>query len=150
MKRVTDRERGREAYERKAWQDAVEAFMKAQEVIPLSNEDLGRLAWAAALGGDLDVMLATLERLHDSLLQAEDPRAAARVAFWLGFRLLSLGELGRAAAWHGKAERLVEGEDCVERGYLLLPQAHRKLAAGDCEGSCAVSGNAARVAEKFG
>ena len=47
--------------------------------------------------------------------------AAARSAFWLGFRLFGAGELGRATGWMARAERLLDegGHDCAERGYLL-------------------------------
>src|SRR5215470_12671216 len=61
--------------------------------------------------------------------QAWDDLAAARAAFWLGFRLLARGDAGHAGGWLARSQRLVEreGRDCVEQGYLLLPVAHRHL-----------------------
>ena len=48
---------------------------------------------------------------------------AVRCAFWLGFRLLMRGEMGRASGWFARAQRLLERDarECAERGYLLLP-----------------------------
>jgi tetratricopeptide (TPR) repeat protein len=77
---------------------------------------------------------------------------AARSAFWLGMRLTSLGEIGRATGWLARAERLIEGEgrDCVESGYLLLPTGQRYFAAGDFESAIATAARAAAIGDRFG
>src|SRR5438093_6236177 len=100
-------ERGRAAYGEQAWRDAFEALSNADREAPLTDTDLERLAWAAALAGHNDVHCATLERLHDLRVAAGDRLPAARAAFWLGMRLLTLGEIGRATGWLGRAEHLV-------------------------------------------
>ena len=43
--------------------------------------------------------------------------------------------MGGATGWLGRARRLVELQerDCVERGYLLVPQMMGQEAAGDYE-----------------
>jgi hypothetical protein len=121
----TEIERGRETYARQAWRDAFEALSRADCESPLEDQDLDRLAWAAALAGHNDVHLASLERLHDLRAASGEARAAARAAFWLGMRLLTLGEMGRATGWLARAEHLVENEkDCIERGYLLIPRGY--------------------------
>jgi DNA-binding CsgD family transcriptional regulator len=144
--------RGREAYARRAWGEAYQALSQADLDSPLDTEDLERLAWSAALLGREDDRDAVLERLHRALLDAGECVKAARAAFWLGFRLLSLGELGRATGWLSRAERLLarEGRPCVEQGYLLLPAAHHRLATGDCEGAFTIGSEALVVAERFG
>lgn len=143
--------RGRAAYAQRAWRDAFEALSNADRVAPLDVGDLDRLAWSAGLAGRTDVLLPTLERLHDAHLEAGDPLSAARAAFWLGFRLFNLGEMGRATGWIGRAERLIErdGRDCVERGYLLLPEAHR-LIKEDAGAASSVAHRVVEIGERFG
>lgn len=142
---------GREAYGHSAWGEAYRAFTQADKASPLAADDLELLAWAAGLTGHDDELLATLERLHRAKLEAGDPVRAARAAFWLAFRLLSLGEVGRATGWLGRADRLVEqaGRPCVEKGYLLLPAGNRCLVSGDCEAAFAVGVEALAIAERF-
>lgn len=145
-------ERGRGAYARREWARAYEALAKADRETTLALEDLERLAWAAALTGRDEELLDTLERLYHAWVDAGECVRAARSAFWLGFRLISLGEPGRASGWFGRAHRLVEdeGQDCVERGYLLLPTSHRQLASGDPEAARGSAAEAAAIGTRFG
>jgi hypothetical protein len=64
-------------------------------------------------------------------------------------RLSALGEMGRASGWLARAERLVERNDCVERGYLLLPAVHRGLATGDLEAACRAAVEAIAIGVRF-
>ncbi len=84
-------------------------------------------------------------------LESGETLGAARAAFWLGFRLIDLGEMARATGWFGRAARLVEreGRDCVERGYLLLPVVLQQLYAGDYEASHASAADATEIGERF-
>ncbi len=123
--------KGREAYERRAWQEAFEALCAADTATALQGEDLDRLAMAAALAGHDDLHLSTLERVHQLRLSVGENRASARAAFWIGFRLMSLGEGARANGWLVRAQRLVDAEgDCAERGLLLVPVAYRAQRSG--------------------
>ena len=88
--------RGRECFEQGQWQDAFEALSLADELQQLGPEDLQRLAWAAGLSARDDEMLSTQERVYQAWLAAGDNLAAARAAFWLGFRLLARGQAGRS------------------------------------------------------
>jgi DNA-binding NarL/FixJ family response regulator len=148
----SDLEAGRTAYAERRWRAACERLVQADQASPLAAEDLDRLAWSYGLLGRNDLLLATLERLHNLQLDAGDLRGAARAAFWLGFRLLFIGEAGRASGWIATAQRLLErlGEDCVERGYLLLPQGLGRLAQKDAAGAREAARRAAEVGERFG
>src|SRR5262245_15979886 len=118
---TSELERGREAYAARAWRDACEALSRADRESSLADVDLERLAWPAALAGNTGAFCAAVERLHDLRCAAEEPLRAARAAFWLGMRLFTTGEVGRASGWVGRLERLVENQsDCAERGYLLI------------------------------
>src|SRR5215471_3005757 len=122
-KSSNDLERGRACYERRAWRDAHDHLVRADRSAPLSGDDLFRLAMCQGLFGDDEGMLASLERAHAAHREAGDAPKAARMAFWLGFRLSYLGETGRANGWWTRAERLLDadGGECAERGYLLIP-----------------------------
>ena len=145
-------ERGRACFDRDEWNDAFEALAAADQSTPLGAEDLSRLTWSAGLTARDEEMLALQERLYHACLEAGEGLAAARAAFWLGFRLLARGEAGRAGGWLGRAQRLVEreGRDCVEEGYLLLPAGQRHLSAGELREAHDAAARAAECGERFG
>jgi DNA-binding CsgD family transcriptional regulator len=147
-----DLERGREAYGRGAWEDAFRQFSLADRATALEPADLERLAWSAALTGRDDVMLKANERLYHAQTAAKDRPGAARAAFWVGFRLFSVGERGRAAGWIGRAERIIDslGGECAERGYVLLPAVHRQLGEGNLDAAMHTATTAASIGERFG
>jgi DNA-binding CsgD family transcriptional regulator len=142
--------RAREHYDRQAWAQAFEAFAAADRAAALGAEDLERLAMSAYLVGLDEDYLDALERAHDAHLHAGKPLRGARCAFWLGLRLLLRGDTGRANGWLTRAERLIEADDeCVERGYLLLPVAEQHLDQGDAQGGYSAATEAVGIAERF-
>ena len=149
---LSDLEAGRAAYAERRWREACERLVLANRAHPLAAEDLDRLAWSCGLLGRNDLLFATLEQLYNLQLDAGDLRGAARAAFWLGFRLLFLGEMGRATGWIATSQRVLErvSEDCPERGYLFLPQGLGRLSQKDAAGACEAARRAAEVGERFG
>jgi DNA-binding NarL/FixJ family response regulator len=143
---------GRTAYAERRWREACERLVQADRTHPLAVEDLERLAWSYGLLGRHELLLATLERLYNLQLDVGDLRGATRAAFWLGFRLLFLGEVGRATGWLATSQRVLErlGEDSVVRGYLLLPEGLGRLSQKDAAGACEAAQRAAGVGERFG
>jgi DNA-binding NarL/FixJ family response regulator len=152
VERQEELERGREASRRRAWADAYRSLALADHWTPLGPEDLELLARAAYLRALDDACLQALERAHRAYLDSGDPAGAARCAFWLGFRLVALGEAGRATGWLARARRALErvGRECVEHGYLLLPLALQQLATGDPGEAAATAVRAAEIGERFG
>ena len=146
-----DLRRGREAWERRDLLATFEALSAAERSAPLSGEDLDRLATAAGLMGRDEDFLRALERAHHAHLEAGSTVAAARSAFWLGFRLFGAAEFGRATGWMARAERLLDdgGHDCALRGYLLLPLIRRHVEVRDYETARRVAAEAGRVGERF-
>jgi len=130
--------RAREAYARRAWDDAYQLFSAVDRGSPLGREDLARYSWAAGLSGRDRELLTILERIYQLVLD-DDPQMAARVGFWLGYRLNGLGELGQASGWFARVERLLEreGKPCVISGYLRLPETMRQLAQNECDAAFA-------------
>jgi DNA-binding CsgD family transcriptional regulator len=134
MARAGGLDRGREAFARQAWAAAWDELSAADREVPLGPEDLQRLAVTAYLVGRDDDSALLWERLHRELLRDGQVELAARSAFWLAFGLLNRGEHARGAGWIARAARLLEEagrDDCVERGYLLFPEALRRFHEGD-------------------
>ena len=144
----------REHYAQKAWADARDGFVHADEHEPLSRDDLWRLAWCAGLSGRESIQLATLERIYQAESGSEtgDALQAARAAFWLGSRLGAMGEASQASGWQVRAERLVAraGRDCVEQGYLLLADVRGYLMARDLSAALATATAAEQIGVRFG
>jgi ATP/maltotriose-dependent transcriptional regulator MalT len=148
---LNDLDRGREAYEQRAWLDAYEALSRADAASSLGAEDLERLAVSASMVGRMDDYLTLLERAHHVHLDGGEPLRAARAAFWIGMNLAVRGEVGPAGGWFGRGQRLVEreGRDSVERGYLLVPLGFQQEAAGDYDAAFATASAVIDIAERF-
>jgi DNA-binding CsgD family transcriptional regulator len=144
-------ERGRASYGRRSWGEAYTLLTEANRASRLDAPDLELLATSAYMLGRDDEWVAGLERAHHLYVSAGDGLRAVRCAFWLGINHMLRGELGPASGWLGRAQRLLEGEeeDCVERGYALLPAVFRHEAAGEWEAAAATAGEAATIGERF-
>jgi DNA-binding CsgD family transcriptional regulator len=142
-------DRAREFYARHAWADAYQAFLRAEHESALTAEDIELLAMAAYLTGRDDDYLAALERAYHAHRGAGQFMQAVRCAFWLGFRVLMRGEMGRASGWLARAQRLLERDarECAEQGYLLLPVVEQRMGADD-EGAYAIAAEAAAIGER--
>ena len=151
MSLADELERGRAAYQSLAWRECYDALSLADERSPLSGADLELLSIAAFMLGGEDEFLQLLERAHQQHFGAGERLRASRCAFWLGMNLALRGEIGPATGWLGRAQRLVEreGRECVEQGYLLLPVAFQRGAAGDFEGAAATAATAVEIGERF-
>jgi hypothetical protein len=84
-------EHGRQHYRKRAWADAYQALLLADQETPLEADDLELLAMAAYLVGRDDDYLRALERAHNAHLNAGQCPRAIRCAFWFGFRVLMRG-----------------------------------------------------------
>ena len=142
-------EHGRECYGRRAWGKAYQAFLYADQATALQADDLDRLATCACLTGRVLEFQRTLERLHRLLVETDDRPRAARCVFWLALTSLLRGEVGQANAWIARGQRLVEGRDCVERGYVMLAVAEQQLRDGQAGAAHETASQAATVGECF-
>jgi DNA-binding CsgD family transcriptional regulator len=145
-------DRARDAYGRRAWLEAYEAFTRADEHQPLETEDLELLAMTSLMLGRDDNAVATFERAHHRYLDSGEPLRAVRMATWIGMNLYFRGAVGLATGWIGRARRLLDREpgESVEHGYLLIPAVMRHDAAGEFEAGATVAAEAAAIAERFG
>jgi DNA-binding NarL/FixJ family response regulator len=149
---TTELARGRRCCEKRLWADAFAALSLADEQMPLDAEDLERLATSAYLTGRETQSRTVLNRAHDAYLKAGKNACAIRCAFWLGMTSLLGGETARGTGWLTRARYLIEREatECVEQGYLLLPEAEQHLQAKAYDAASAIAADAAEIGHRFG
>jgi DNA-binding CsgD family transcriptional regulator len=145
-------QRAREAFATRSWTDVAEALGAADAQRPLDASDLELLATALFMLGREDDHVRVLERAHQRHLDDGSLCRAASCAFWIGMRLFMGGEVSRGGGWLARANRLIEqdGSDCVERGYLMMPDSYRAEAGGDLDTAIATAAAAAEVGRRFG
>jgi hypothetical protein len=144
-------QRAQSAFQQRAWGSCHAALVEADRQEPLSGDALDLYATVAFLIGRPEESAELRTRSHGQSLAAGDVRRAARSAIQLGMDLLNAGESVRGMGWVDKARRLLADhpEDCVERGYLLLPDAVRRIIQGDAAGAAPVFDHAARIGRQF-
>jgi hypothetical protein len=142
-------ERARDCAKRRSWSSALTAFRSADQIGPLQIDDLECWSVAAYLSGHDSEFHQVLERLHRAYLEAGNRPSAARSAFWLGFSLMLRGDLAQSNAWLARGAEHIEGRDCVEKGYLLLPVAEHQLHRGDTEAAYATAAEAGAIGDRF-
>ncbi|HTZ87035.1 MAG TPA: adenylate/guanylate cyclase domain-containing protein [Solirubrobacteraceae bacterium] len=114
-------ERGREAFERRAWGRAFDQLHCSYETGSLAPEDLERLGEAARWSRHFDEMFDIFERASAAYENGGDRRSAARVAVKLTVEHHARQGDALAAGWLARAGRLLEGEPaCRERGLVLM------------------------------
>ncbi len=122
-------ERGRNSFDRQAWGAAYTQLVAADEASPLPAADVERLAVTAYLVGKDAESFDLWARAHHLFVGLDQPARAARCGFWLALLLLLRGEMARSGGWLARARRVLDecGRDCVERGYLIVPEALVRL-----------------------
>src|SRR5688500_17653961 len=143
--------RARDAFTSRAWADAYSEFAAADRAAPVRGTDLEQYASAAFLVGHATESAELWTRAHSQYLSAGNASRAARCAIRIGVDLLQAGERVRGASWVEKAKRLLDEHpgDCVERGYVLLPEALRLILTGDAAAAGAVFERAAEIGRRF-
>jgi DNA-binding CsgD family transcriptional regulator len=144
-------ERGRQAFEGRAWGAAYELLCAADGEAPLGAEDLERASRAAHLTGRDDEGFSLCERAFRERMRQGDPEGAALAGFWLVFGLMNRGEWARAGGWLGRARAAIDDgrRDCVARGFLLAPDALQALMGGDAERAYATFSEQREIGRRF-
>jgi len=145
-------EQGRDAVRRGAWAEAFARLSAADREGDLPPGDLENLARAAHLLGKETECAEVLTRAHRGFAEGGESERAARCAIWLALELSYRGETAQASGWLARARRLVDDgrRDCVERGYLLLPEAMRAVSDGGFEKAHGIFVDAAAIGARFG
>jgi DNA-binding CsgD family transcriptional regulator len=143
---------GRQAFERRAWATAFAQLTAADRVDPLVPEDLERIATAAYLSGRDEDSEKLWTRAYQQLIACDQVERAVRCAFWLAIMLFDKGQAAPGSGWIARARRLLDDRqlDCVERGYLLMPNAIERVIAGDFQAASSIFEQAASIGDRFG
>jgi DNA-binding CsgD family transcriptional regulator len=141
---------GREAFARRAWGEAFDAFSDADRRDPLELDDLERLATAAYLVGRDDADLWA--RTFHECARSGDAARAARCAFLLCFGLFSRGEGARAAGWLARTQKALAdaAADGPGQGYVLVYAGLEQLQSGDPQMALTSFEQVAALGERFG
>ena len=146
---VAELERARECHRRQAWADACDGFLAVDGSSGLEIDDLERLAEAAHILGRCDLAVVVSQRVYQVHVDAGDVGRAVRCAFYLWHALVVKGDFAHAGGWLERVGRLTETHpDCGERGYLLIPEAERRLGVGDFAGAFATAGQALELGQR--
>jgi class 3 adenylate cyclase len=101
-------ELGRNAMDRHAWAEAIEAFTQADREGGLEASDLEALGTAAWWAGQPDESTEALERAFAAYADAGRSSDAARVALTLGYQAFRRRAQSIAAGWMARAGQLLE------------------------------------------
>ena len=126
-------ERGRTAFDARAWGDTYVDLGAADLASALGGDDLERAATAAYLSGHDDDADAYWTRAHRYWVDVGDDRRATRCGFWLSFTALLRGDEARSAGWLARSQRLLGDAACAEQGYLLVVTGFATQGAGHPE-----------------
>lgn len=124
---------------------------RADSAESLGAADLELFATAAYLVGNVRDTLDGLQRAHHAYAEDGETRRAARCLFWLGFILMSQGDIAPASGWFARASRLLEDEgETAEQGLLRLPRVFEAMALGDLERAVGTAHETAEIGGKCG
>lgn len=131
-----------------AWQAAYDALRTRRAAGPLDTRCLHALATAAYMIGREEEFVDLMTALYDAHMNEGQPLRAVRAAFWIGLTLMFRGEHGRGGGWLAKAAGLLDEVpgDCVERGYVMLPQVEMAFGKGDPAAAEAVAKKGLQIA----
>lgn len=143
--------RGRNSLAEQRWWDAFTQLSAADARAPLEPQDLQRLAVAAHLVGMDEVCLGAWERAYAGYLTRDEVSGAVRSLFWISFELINRGEVARSSGWIARGRRLLDQRqlDCVEHGYLILPDALGHTVSGDAAAGLASFARVVEIGERF-
>ncbi len=142
---------GERALARGAWDEAHACFTSALEHVddPAAHEGL---SWTHWWREDLAACLAARERAYHGYRAAGDPRAAARMAQWIGDdHLWYAGAPALADGWFARARRLLDGlQECPEHGWQAAFDAYVALESTDPGSARRLVGEAQRIGRTHG
>ena len=111
---VLSLESGRQAAQRRRWEEALDTFTALDREEPLAPADLEILADAAWWAGRAEEAVDALERAYAGYVDAHMPVEAAGIAATLAYLALRRLAFSVASGWRAKAARLLE--DVPETG----------------------------------
>jgi class 3 adenylate cyclase/tetratricopeptide (TPR) repeat protein len=143
-------EAGREAYARRAWQEAYRLLKEADGVGPLPAEDLEALAKSAWWIGQAGESITLFERAYAAYVGREDRDRAAFIALILRRDYNAKLATSVAQAWLHRAEHLLEdGPESVAHGYLAIAHGELAFSRGELDHALSHYDRAVDIAARF-
>ena len=125
-------EEAREAFGRRDWLRARDAFTLARAQGTLTADDVFALGDSVWWLGSFREAEGCYEEAYRLYLQEAQPRQAAMSALTLAGFLFMRGEAAAGSGWMSRGLRLLEGEpECAEHGYVLFMDLEGALEACD-------------------
>jgi tetratricopeptide (TPR) repeat protein len=151
MATATSLDAARDAFARQAWSASRSTYAALADDPAMTLDDLERYAIAAHLVGEESESREVLARGYQESVNHKDVTRAARFAFFRGHSMIFTGEIGQANGWFTRARNALaeRGADCVEWGYLLVPQGIEHLMEGDPQSACAAFTEAQLIGRRF-
>jgi tetratricopeptide (TPR) repeat protein len=148
---VQQLERGRSAFGRAAWRDAVDGLTAAGTRLELEAGDLERLGEAAWWVADGPTMLRARERAYRKYLELGEPASAARVALALAEDYFHRLAPSVGQGWMRRAERQLQGlGQAPELGWLYRAQLQLALMNDRAEDALLLADRSLEVARQAG
>lgn len=145
-------EAGRDAFRRRAWQEAFERLGEAERSAGLPPQDLEELAEAAFWAGHSRDGLDLWQRVHTAHLEGGNRPRAAFAALMVSVHHGLRRRISVAAGWYALAYQLLQEEpEGLEHGYLALADATLlvMLGLGDPASALQSAQRALEVATRF-
>jgi len=143
-------EAGREAYERRAWQEAYRLLKEADDESRLSAEDLEALAKSAWWIGHAGESISLFERAYAAYLQRGDRAQGAFIALILRRDHNAKLATSVAQAWLQRAEHLLDGQpESVAHGYLALAHGELAFSRGELDHALSHYDRAVEISSRF-
>jgi class 3 adenylate cyclase/tetratricopeptide (TPR) repeat protein len=143
-------EGGREAYSRRAWQEAYRLLKEADGADRLAAEDLEALAKSAWWIGQAGESITLFERAYAAFLEAGDRAQAAFIALILRRDYMAKMAGSVAQAWLHRAEHLLEEEpESVAHGYLAIAHGELAFSRGELDHALSHYGRSVEIASRF-
>ena len=144
-------ELGRDAAQRHAWTEAMEAFSAADRQAPLAAEDLelfGEVAWWA---GHPDEATDGLERAFAAYERAGRRLDAARVSIWLAYQAFRRLAVPVGAGWQARAQELLAAEpEEAMHAWAHVYASFGLLMQGQIEAGIELTNQAIDIARRHG
>ena len=142
---------GRDAMDRHAWTEAIEAFAAADRDGDLAPGDLEKLGTAAWWVGQPDEATVALERAFTGYVDTGQSTDAAGVAMSLAYQAFRRQALSVGGGWLSRAEHLLESEpDLPANARLAVFHALGALIAGQLTEGIALTDRAIELARSLG
>jgi DNA-binding NarL/FixJ family response regulator len=124
---------GRDAHVRRDWRASYDGFTRAQEIAPLSPDDLDALAGAAWRLGRCKESVRLAEQVYAHLARTDSAAAAAK-AVDVALAWLTRGDLNIGQGWMNRARRLLDGvPESPTHAYLAYLDAWIADLVGDSD-----------------